>query len=563
MAGRDCSISLFTTDILLRYKSEWDPRAHAHTKGGYLDGEIRVPKLLPDERVIMTLETYPAEDVDPLISTIHPCLLHVVRMGQGKRFNRLEPVPTKTHWRQVFEVVNNEVWVVNSTSSLDVEKDGLPRQVPATDVVTKLQGDSIILGSAKTHLNLVFLKPKRATCDATIGMILADRLGLNDEEEVKRYTAHFTGKKCSTNLMRIRLKVSFFNTSGKLITSSVSPQTVVDNGSKRIGCMDMYDAWPRRSCSRGGRKIMMISEYDLAEDVVPIFEVYDSAGNQRPSVENWIVQPVNSPTTMTIKNTTIVFLTPAQPNLRRIKESIGKFTMKLLACRRSDGFTSKPFNFLYSEHDDQCDHTIDCVDEVAKIENKTRAKPNSKKRNMRPYDRTMPATVIERVSCDSNETSSPSSVSETSVNHESVSHSITLNQRSSSPPPLDLTRSRHPLVKQEDREAAIPLCILEEENPVQDILVGKRAVDSEAPSSMPPLKKLGTAEVPWSLVVLDEQIKQEAGPFQSSVRDVHHPRGDPRAEHVYLTAPDLDLDELDFLDGDSNHELVIDENCLP
>lgn len=42
---RDCAINLYTTDILLRYKSEWDPRAHAHTKGGYLDGEIRVPKV--------------------------------------------------------------------------------------------------------------------------------------------------------------------------------------------------------------------------------------------------------------------------------------------------------------------------------------------------------------------------------------------------------------------------------------------------------------------------------------------------------------------------------------
>ena len=42
----DSWISLYTTDTLLRYKSEWDPRLHAHTRGGYLDGEIRVPKVL-------------------------------------------------------------------------------------------------------------------------------------------------------------------------------------------------------------------------------------------------------------------------------------------------------------------------------------------------------------------------------------------------------------------------------------------------------------------------------------------------------------------------------------
>ena len=53
MVSNDCSISLYTTDILLRYKSEWDPRAHAHTKGGYLDGEIRVPRVSHKQRVML------------------------------------------------------------------------------------------------------------------------------------------------------------------------------------------------------------------------------------------------------------------------------------------------------------------------------------------------------------------------------------------------------------------------------------------------------------------------------------------------------------------------------
>ena len=38
-------IILDTTDINLRYKSEWDPRVLANTKGGYLEGRIRVPKV--------------------------------------------------------------------------------------------------------------------------------------------------------------------------------------------------------------------------------------------------------------------------------------------------------------------------------------------------------------------------------------------------------------------------------------------------------------------------------------------------------------------------------------
>ena len=72
----------------------------------------------------------------------------------------------------------------------------------------------------------------------------------------------------------------------------------------------------------------MVSEYELADDVEPKFEVYDSAGNQRPSVEDeWLVQPLNTSATMTVTNTTIIFLTPTQPNLRMIRESIGEFSL--------------------------------------------------------------------------------------------------------------------------------------------------------------------------------------------------------------------------------------------
>ena len=359
--------------------------------------------------MIMTLETFPAEDVDPLVSSVHPCMLHVVRMGPGKRLNFLEPVPTKRHWRQVFDVLNGKVLVVNSTSELDVEKDGTKRNIPTRGLVTEMRGDSIILGSGKEHLNLVFLKPKKSSCDATINKILMDRLNIENEEEVTKYTSHFTGKKGCINMMRIRLKVSFYNESGHLISSSVSPQTVVDNGSKNIGCMDMYDAWPRRSCSHGGRKIMMISEYELADDVEPVFEVYDAAGNQRPSVEELLVQPKNSASTMTIKNTTIIFLTPAQPHLRRIKESIGDFHIKLLARRRSDGFTSKAFDFHYKEHNENCDHKVDTEDGEAKIESQTRAKPKAKKRKMQQYDRSLSKTVVEQAYDSSpSERSSPS-----------------------------------------------------------------------------------------------------------------------------------------------------------
>ena len=85
-------------------------------------------------------------------------------MGMGKRYSWLEPVPTKVHWRQNFEIQGDKVSVINTTSELDVEKDGVTkRKVPAKDFVTKMRNNTIILGATKDHLNLVFLKPKQTT----------------------------------------------------------------------------------------------------------------------------------------------------------------------------------------------------------------------------------------------------------------------------------------------------------------------------------------------------------------------------------------------------------------
>jgi len=400
----DSWISLYTTDTLLRYKSEWDPRLHAHTKGGYLDGEIRVPKVNPNETLFMTLETFPAEDVHPAVAGVHPCMLHLVRMGNGKRHSWLEPVPTKIHWRQMFEIHGDKVSVINTTSELDVEKDGVTkRKVPEKDEVTQMHNNTIVLGSSKGNLNLVFLKPKQSNCDATITKVLSDRLRMTDEKTLEQYKKHFVGKEGGINMMKIRVKVSFYNAARTLICSSISPQTVIDNGNKKIGCMEMYDCWPRKSSPSGGRKIMMISEYDLADDVVPRFEVYGADGCHRVDAEEWIVQPITSASMMAIKNHTIVFLTPAQPHLEKIQNQIGNFSLKLIAHRQGDGMTSKAFAFDYTT---SCDHRMD-GDEEAKIEGQDRAKPGCKKRNLKRATLQVPKVKKARTGSDEYDASSP------------------------------------------------------------------------------------------------------------------------------------------------------------
>ena len=154
-------IDLLTTSNLLRYISEWDPREPAHTKGGYMDGKITVPNV--KGKLKMVIQTYPAEDVDPFVSHIHPCILHVVRIGKGKREQELEPVPTYYHWKQQFEIENGRVKILNRISKeLDVEKDGFtPRPVPVSDYITEVQGNTITLGRKRGELNLILLQPKQ------------------------------------------------------------------------------------------------------------------------------------------------------------------------------------------------------------------------------------------------------------------------------------------------------------------------------------------------------------------------------------------------------------------
>merc|ERR1712012_128666 len=93
---------------------------------------------------------------------------------------------------------------------------------------------------------------------------------------------------------------------------------------------------------------------------------------------DYIVQPIQSASTMAIKNTTIIFLTPAQPNLGMIEAQIGNFSLKLVAHRQRDGMYSKAFAFKYT---DSCDHRMD-GDEQAKNEGQDRAKPGHKKRTI-------------------------------------------------------------------------------------------------------------------------------------------------------------------------------------
>ena len=358
------AIQLTATHTQMRYISEWDPREAAHTKGGYLEGEIAVPDL--PGLIRMEMSTHPAADAHPLISTVHPILLHLVRIGHNGREQELEPVPNFTHWRQVFEVEGDKVFVLNQTSPLDVEKDGTPRQVPPRPCVAYLKaGRKIHLSKRKGDLNLILLLPKQRARsidgETTVPRVLMDRLGIPDSKALLPYERMYKGKN-GKNLKKMRIKVTF--SAGDYKSTTVSPQTIVDTGNKDIGAMDFVDAHPRRSCCRGGRKVILLSEYNLCKDIVPVFLVYTTdpetgEEEERSDLEQLLRQPED----VEVRNTQVLFRTPAQD---RLEELVEPHKLKLAVRRLADGHLSTTkFTWKFERHNEgnciECDWKVDGI----------------------------------------------------------------------------------------------------------------------------------------------------------------------------------------------------------
>ena len=347
-----------------------------------MDGEIKIPNVGGNLR--MVIQTYPAEDVPSLVSNIHPCLLHVVQIVKGRRDQDKEPVPTYYHWKQEFAIEDGNVYVLNKTSELDAQR---PKQVPSKAFVTTVRGNSIVLGKTREDLNLILLLPKQKSrakaTEASITDVLADRLDTNNRKKIDLHESFFR-KPNAQNLRKIRLRVDFYDENCTVhYGGSISPQTIVDTGNKEIGSMDMYDATPRKSCIRGGRKIIMVSEYNLAKGVVPIFEVHNEFGVHMPQLDGYLAQPEQ----FVIKNQTIIFLTPPQENLQALENILSNFSIKLLAKRVGDGYTSnREFEFKYINHRHNscpfCDMNVD-TDELVQIEaGIQKPKPGTKKRKI-------------------------------------------------------------------------------------------------------------------------------------------------------------------------------------
>lgn len=193
-----------------------------------------------------------------------------------------------------------------------------------------------------------------------------DRLGISgveSETTILPYEKLFQGRNAK-NKKRMRIKVDFIQDEHH--SYSISSETIIDTGNKDIGAMDFVDAHPLSSCSRGGRTVMMLSEYNLSREIGPVFLIYTldpdtGKEEEREDLEHLLVQPSD----IEVRNTQVIFKTPAQT---RLAELPWPHTLKLAVRRFGDGnLSGQRFDWSFREHLDgsclECDWGVDELSE--------------------------------------------------------------------------------------------------------------------------------------------------------------------------------------------------------
>merc|ERR1712045_978195 len=138
-------------------------------------------------------------------------------------------------------------------------------------------------------------------------------------------------------MKKFRLRVDFYNDNGQTIETTVS-ETIKDTGNKKSGVMDINDVSAQRSCTRGGRKVFIESEYSLARDVKPVFQVYNRHRHHFSEYDHLLNQPGEDEEHLRVRNYSIQLITPAQleENIKFLTNS--DFHIELLLKRSSDKY---------------------------------------------------------------------------------------------------------------------------------------------------------------------------------------------------------------------------------
>ena len=321
------------------------------------------PDLPATSSLRIILSTFPDEDLqeklrnddllcsDPLIHQFHPTVLFICRKSGRSRLYDKEPVPNYQMFQQELLVENGIVKIVNKKSEYDAVRS---KVLPVDTLFTMDENNVINLGDGDKMLNILVLKNNT---DARSGADNEEHLTLKkmiegrvpgDIEKQNKLAEYFSSKKEEIdNRFQLRIKVEVFDLNYKLLASGIS-EKIVNTESNRIGAFKFFDVFPQQSCTEGGKKIVMISEFPLNTDTEPQFQLWDQLGERvDEEIERQILKQAKPNEVSKVQNT-IIFISPPQPNYLQIVEQ--SYKVKLVAVRKSDKMESNSFDFVYEDH---------------------------------------------------------------------------------------------------------------------------------------------------------------------------------------------------------------------
>lgn len=275
----------------------------------------------------------------------HPSALFIARKNGSKRDYDKEARPNVNMFQQELHIVNKQCYIVNKHSDLDRD-----RQIADKDHLFPIEqkNGKLEIGENMNQLNLIILKchldsrSKDKKESITLGDFIKRRI--SDESLHPSITKEFTGKK-SSNKFTMRIRVQAFSLlTGDLVAEVVSENIVdSDKWAFKLDCVV-----PSGSCSNGGEKVVMVNQFPLGEGkVLPRFQLWNITERASKEMEDTLLKQPDEKTVKRVRDT-IIFTTPAQPNLVNIEAN--ELTIKLAAFKEKENMESNALDFTYVSH---------------------------------------------------------------------------------------------------------------------------------------------------------------------------------------------------------------------
>lgn len=304
-------------------------------KGGYLEGQIIFSSSIKYP-IYLRLCLIPAESNEKNPLLLHPNLLNI-RIKSYKKLNLYErELPKTIDWNIILKIESdNKVYFIYDESDLRkrfkttktqniIDKSMVNENInidPLKNVngninigplnlfnenlenIASLEinpnGDKI-LNMNKSKLMLTVLTPLQRL----------SKNGVDNHDVIKQRFQDLYKKEIPLNILKdlfnksidknninsnyVKLLVEVFDAKTlKFLTSSIS-EPIINSKDKSHGPIKLHDINPTISCTNGKTKIFVLSFFVLAEDIKPIFIIYDPKKKsivKNEELENKIIQP--------------------------------------------------------------------------------------------------------------------------------------------------------------------------------------------------------------------------------------------------------------------------------